>query len=149
MPLAALLLPCTTRPDIYDTLLDQHPDSPAYQDAHTEAVSLCSTCTRQCTDRVTPSSGPRVVEEFDDTEWIPAPAPVVLLPVGPTRGRREYFPPTGREYVQPARRPAVWARMVAALAEQGRTPAAIAEALCVSENTVTALLALAAPDRAA
>jgi len=142
MPLApAPALPCTTRPNIYDVLLDAEPDTSAYKAAHAEAVSLCSTCTRSCGERVTLSSAPRGVEDFDDTEWIPAPKPVVLLPVGPARQPRVYFPPTGREYVRPERRPAVWARMAAELAAEGRPLTGIALALCVSEETAAQLLA--------
>lgn len=38
-------------------------------------------------------------------------------------------------YVEPADRPDVWAEMVRELAAEGRTPAEIADALCVDEPT--------------
>lgn len=54
----------------------------------------------------------------------------------------------GSDYVQPADRPAAWAAMAAGLANDGRSPAQIADALCVDEPTVHRLLELAAQDRA-
>ena len=44
------------------------------------------------------------------------------------------------EYVEPADRPAAWARMAADLHADGRTPADIADALCINLPTVQALL---------
>lgn len=132
MPLAAPLLPCTARLDIYDALLDAEPDSPTYQDAHADAVRLCAACTRQCTERITPSSGPRTVPDFDATEWIPARTRLTL-------------PPNSR----PPQRRTKWAPVVAALASQGLAPAAIATALDMHESAVTRLLALATSDRVA
>ncbi|GAA1977265.1 hypothetical protein [Kitasatospora viridis] len=136
-----MLLPCGTDPAAYDALLDEEPSSPAYQAARDTAVQLCTGCPSPCPERITPGSEPRTVQDFDDSDWIPAPAPVVLLPVRPTRRRPRHFPPTGRDYVRPERRPAVWASMAAELAAEGRSLDDIAAALCVSEETVTALLA--------
>lgn len=138
---AAPVLPCTTQPNVYDVLLDEESNTSAYKAARDTAIRLCSTCPTPCPQMVTLDSAPPIVDDFDDTEWIPTPAPVVLLPVGPTRRRPEYFPPTGRDYVRPERRPAAWARMAAELAAEGRSVPDIALALCVSEDTVTALLA--------
>ncbi|MFB7671651.1 hypothetical protein ACFC26_09560 [Kitasatospora purpeofusca] len=132
-------LPCATSLDTFDTLLDTAPDTPAYQDAHTQAVQLCATCPQPCTEKITATHVP-TVQAFDDTEWIPAP--VVLLPLGPTRRRRIHVPPTGRDYVPPARRPIAWARMAADLAAEGQTVVAIAAALCVDEDTARTLLRL-------
>ena len=132
MPLAAPPLPCATRLDIYDALIDTEPSTRAYQAAYAEAARLCGTCTSLCDDRITAGSSPRTAADFDDTEWIPARKRLVLPPGA-----------------QPERRPAAWSRLVAGLAGQGWTPAAIADALSVSERTVTNLLALAASDRAA
>ena len=47
---------------------------------------------------------------------------------------------TSHAYIEPAGRPAEWARMAAALADQGRSVAEIADALCVDEPTAAALL---------
>lgn len=49
----------------------------------------------------------------------------------------------GSEYVQPADRPAAWAAMAAGLANDGRTLAQIADALCVDEPTAVRLLEVA------
>jgi len=46
----------------------------------------------------------------------------------------------GSEYVQPADRPVAWAAMAAGLANDGRSPAQIADALCVDEPTAIRLL---------
>lgn len=43
-------------------------------------------------------------------------------------------------YIEPPDRPAEWARMAAQLAAEGRTEIEIADALCIDEATVTALL---------
>ncbi|MBJ6623538.1 hypothetical protein [Streptomyces sp. DHE17-7] len=49
----------------------------------------------------------------------------------------------GSDYVQPADRPTAWAAMAAGLANDGYTPAQIADALCVDETTAHRLLAFA------
>lgn len=49
----------------------------------------------------------------------------------------------GSLYVQPADRPTAWAAMAAGLANDGRTTAQIADALCVDEPTAIRLLAVA------
>ncbi|MFJ3793819.1 hypothetical protein [Kitasatospora sp. NPDC090091] len=133
-------LPCTTRLDVYDALLDAELDTQAYKAAHDQAAQLCGACPRPCIEKVTATSAPRTVQDFDDTEWIPAPAPAVLLPLNTVRRSRVYWPPTGRDYVQPDRRPTAWARMAAELADDGRTLPDIAAALCVDEATATALI---------
>ncbi|MFB7738279.1 hypothetical protein ACFC08_28605 [Streptomyces sp. NPDC056112] len=46
-------------------------------------------------------------------------------------------------YVQTADRPTAWAAMAAGLANDGRTTAQIADALCIDEATVNRFLALA------
>jgi DNA-binding NarL/FixJ family response regulator len=52
---------------------------------------------------------------------------------------------TGTGYVRPERRVTVWRHMAADLAAEGSTIPMIAEALCVSEETVNALLGQSAP----
>jgi hypothetical protein len=47
----------------------------------------------------------------------------------------------GADYLPPAARPAAFAGWVQELAAEGRTPAQIAVELCLSDDTVTALLA--------
>jgi hypothetical protein len=49
--------------------------------------------------------------------------------------------PPDSEYVQPADRETAWAAMAAGLANDGYTPAQIADALCVDEPTAVRLLA--------
>lgn len=49
----------------------------------------------------------------------------------------------GADYIPPADRPAAWAAMAAGLANDGRTEAEIAAALCVDEPTAARLLLLA------
>ncbi|MFE0800107.1 hypothetical protein [Streptomyces sp. NPDC058812] len=44
------------------------------------------------------------------------------------------------EYIEPEDRAVAWAAMAAGLANDGRTPAQIAAALCVDESTVVRLL---------
>jgi hypothetical protein len=59
------------------------------------------------------------------------------------RSRRNLaIPAVDAGYVQPADRAAEWARMAEALALQGRGPAAIADALCIPEDAVRALLGI-------
>lgn len=57
------------------------------------------------------------------------------------RSRRNLaIPAVDAGYVQPADRPAEWARMAADLAAQSRSLPAIADALCIPEDAVRALL---------
>lgn len=47
------------------------------------------------------------------------------------------------DYIEPEARPAAWSAMAADLHAQGHSHAQIAESLCVDEDTVWRLLALA------
>lgn len=131
------LLPCASRIDVYDALIDSEPGTSDFQVAQVEAARLCAGCVRQCAERITPDASPWTVADFNATQWTPKRAPRA-----PRRTRPEQ---RQHKYVQPA----AWARMVAAMAGQGLAPAVIAEALRVDESTVTELLALAMSDRAA
>ena len=117
-------LPCASRIDVYDVLIDSEPGTQTYQAAHAEAARLCAGCAHRCVERITPDSGPRTVAEFNATQWIPKRKPLVLPTNSP-----------------PPRRRNMWASTVVALAGQGVTAAAIATALGLSESAVTRLLA--------
>lgn len=140
--------PCVGQSDVYDAALydDDIPTAQRTQAVHT-AAALCSGCpiADTCTDRVTLDTQPQPLELLPDN-WLPPtregrPEPAVPAARTWSKERREGAAITvGRDYVKPAQRPNAWARMAAELAEQGRTLAQIAEALCISEDTAAALV---------
>jgi hypothetical protein len=140
--------PCVGNAAVYDTALYDEDVPPARRTAaiHT-AASLCNGCPINitCGDRVTLDSAPTELVLLP-ADWMPPEREGTAAPEAPPVRRRSARRlqaaaiTTGRDYVKPAQRPAVWARMAAGLIAEGRTVAQTAEALCVSEDTVHQLL---------
>jgi DNA-binding NarL/FixJ family response regulator len=136
-------LPCTGRPELFDAVLWPEDDTPAPPAAVAEAAALCARCPARCDQAVTATTQPRPVTLLAD-DWLPPASEGVPTPEVPTFGGRRHRQPaiaTGRDYVRPHQRETAWARMAAELADAGRTVPDIAAQLCVSEDTVRALLA--------
>jgi hypothetical protein len=134
--------PCVGNAVLYDTALFGDATPTDRQQAIHRAAALCATCPAQCDAMVTTATAPRELVLLD-LDWMPpaqegrpdpTPAP---RPVG---RRRNPVPPVGREYVKPDRRVSVWATMAARQAAFGMPLAAIAESLCVTEDTAVRLL---------
>lgn len=137
--------PCVGHATLYDALFDdEQPEQRAA--AQQQAAALCATCPTPCPQKVTASSPPRTSELLDE-EWLPPsregrPEPQVPKTRTWSAERRAGAAfAVGRAYIKPQQRPAAWARMAAGLAAEGRTPTQIADALCVSTDTVHLLLA--------
>lgn len=135
-------LPCLGNEAIYDTALYDTATPTDRQQAIHRAAALCAGCPAQCGDMVTTATAPRELVLLN-LDWMPparegrpdpTPAP---RPVG---RRRSPAPPVGREYVKPERRVTVWASMAARQAATGMPLAAIADSLCVTEDTAARLL---------
>lgn len=124
--------PCISDPALYDRVLFDDATSEERAQARSEAAALCARCPSPCDARVTDATQPQ---------------PLVLLPAAPRR--RPRVPKTGRDYVRPQQRPAAWARMARALADEGRSLPDIAAGLCVSEATAQALLDRTSDERRA
>lgn len=150
--------PCVGRADVYDTALhdEDATDAQRAQAIHT-AAALCNGCPLAvgCTGRVTVDAAPAELVLLPD-DWMPPETAGVPIPEAPPvpnawpASRRQGAAITvGREYVRTEKRPAVWARMAGDLAAAGRTVPQIADALCVSEDTVRTLLGAPAARTAA
>lgn len=173
----ASVLPCVGQQAVYDALFDDVPAATRAA-AQATALTLCSRCPLPCPDQVTAASAPRAVEilyddwmpgetdgrpQYDGTErWHGTASGVTVHGCSchrcqtahdAGRARRQEAAAArsirvGGEYVKPSQRPARWAAMAADLEQRGRTLAQIALELCVSEDTVRALLALPGRRRA-
>lgn len=149
--------PCVGHADLYDTALYDE-DAPAAQRAQAihQAAALCNGCplAAACEGRVTLDAAPAELVLLPDG-WMPPEREGIPQPEAPVRRgwsanrRAAAAMATGREYVKPEKRPAAWARMAADLIAEGRSVAQVADALCISEDTVRTLLATRAGKQAA
>ena len=143
-------VPCLGHADLYDAVLfDEGPSAHREQALH-RAAALCGTCPAQCDQMVTIDTSRRELVLLDP-DWMPParegkpePEPQVVRKRAKTN-----LPPIGRDYIRPDQRIAAWARMAAERIAAGRSHADIAEDLCVTEETVGLLIALAQQGRAA
>jgi hypothetical protein len=162
-------LPCVGNAQIYDALFAEEP-SEQRERAQATASALCGRCPRPCPDKVTPASGPRVAADlpldwlpehregrslYSGKERWHGTASGVVTYVCPCsactdahtadRNRRNAISlgrsiAIGRAYIPTEHRVSVFARMALDLHHEGRTPADIALALCVSEADVPRLV---------
>lgn len=141
--------PCITAPHLYDAVLFDEDVAEGTRDtARREAARLCAGCpmVAGCADRVTADTAPRHLASLPDG-WMPPVTEGRAAPVEPPRRtwsaeRRAGAAITvGRDYIRPHQRLTAWARMAAEDAARGASVAEIAWSLCVSEDTVRALLA--------
>jgi hypothetical protein len=134
-------LPCTNRAKLFDAVLWPEDDAPAPPAAVAEAAALCARCPARCDQAVTAATQPRSVTLLAH-DWLPPAREGRPEPEVRKFGRRQQPAiATGLDYVRPHQRETVWARMAAALAGAGRSVPDIAVELCVTEDTVRALLA--------
>lgn len=140
-------LPCVGNADLYDLVLfdDEAPATERTQAVH-RAAALCAGCPRPCEQKVTTDSGPTELVLLEPN-WMPPqregkPDPEPKA-VGGRKRTKEPDIQVGADYVATNRRVAVWAEMCADRADLGHSVADIAADLCVSEDTVTRLIAVA------
>jgi len=143
-------LPCRGNAALYDLVLFEDGASPERQQAVHRAVVLCASCPTPCELKVTADSGPAELVLLEPG-WMPPeregrPEPQPRMPVRRKRDAGSDIQ-VGADYVPTTRRVAVWAGMCADRAALGHSVSDIAAELCVSEDTITRLIAVAQKTR--
>ncbi|MGP3737975.1 hypothetical protein ACTWJ9_33230 (plasmid) [Streptomyces sp. GDS52] len=138
-------LPCRGHEALYDIVLFGDGTPQERQQAVHRAAALCGSCPVPCDQKVTADTAPSELLLLEPG-WMPPeregkPEPEPRMPARRKRARQPNIK-VGADYVPSNRRVAAWAEMCADRAALGHGVADIAADLCVSEDTVTQLIAL-------
>ncbi|MEU1919317.1 hypothetical protein ABZ742_03990 [Streptomyces albogriseolus] len=136
--------PCVGNAALYDAVLfDADNTSPTERtQAVHRAAALCRTCLSPCEQKVTVDSRPAELVLLDP-DWLPPQREGTPEPEPRVQTRRRRTSRTDGDYVPTSQRVTVWAEMCADQAAAGRSITDIAADLCVSEDTVVRLIAVA------
>ena len=142
-------LPCIDNAALYDAVLfDDTPEDERQQAVH-RAAALCAACPAKCDQMVTTDTGLRELVLLEP-EWMPPPREGKPEPELPAFGKKRVRQHAMvSDYVKPDDRVVVWARLASQRASAGMPLAAIADDLCVTEETAARLLAYARTELAA